>query len=80
MARTPQDVTERELAVLQALWDAGPATIRRLTDVLYPGGGAVQGVFGGAGEGSAELPFVERKQVTDRRKRARRRVGILAGK
>jgi predicted transcriptional regulator len=42
MARTPQDVTERELAVLQALWDAGPATIRRLTDVLYPGGGAVQ--------------------------------------
>jgi BlaI family transcriptional regulator, penicillinase repressor len=42
MARTPQDVTERELAVLQALWDGGPATIRRLTDVLYPGGGAAQ--------------------------------------
>jgi predicted transcriptional regulator len=40
MARTPQDVTERELAVLQALWDGGPATIRRLTEVLYPGGGA----------------------------------------
>ncbi|HVS39936.1 MAG TPA: BlaI/MecI/CopY family transcriptional regulator [Gemmataceae bacterium] len=40
MARTPQDVTERELAVLQALWDEGPATIRRLTDLLYPGGGA----------------------------------------
>ncbi len=40
MARTPRDVTERELAVLQALWDAGPATIRQLTDALYPGGGA----------------------------------------
>jgi hypothetical protein len=38
MARTPRDVTERELAVLQALWDAGPTTIRRLTDVLYPCG------------------------------------------
>src|SRR5947209_232618 len=42
MARTPQDVTERELAVLQALWDGGPATSRRLTDALYPGGGAAQ--------------------------------------
>ena len=40
MARIPRDVTERELAVLQALWDAGPTTIRRLTDALYPGGGA----------------------------------------
>ena len=42
MARTPQDVTEAELAILQLLWDGGPATIRRLTDVLYPGGGAAQ--------------------------------------
>src|SRR6266700_6046752 len=40
MARTPRDRTERELAVLQALWDGGPATIRRLTDLLYPRGGA----------------------------------------
>jgi predicted transcriptional regulator len=24
---------------LQVLWDQGPATIRRLTDILYPGGG-----------------------------------------
>ena len=39
MARNPQDVTETELAVLQVLWDEGPATIRRLTDVLYPSGG-----------------------------------------
>jgi predicted transcriptional regulator len=42
MARTPQDVTDTELAVLQALWDGGPATIRRLTDVLYPGGGPAE--------------------------------------
>jgi predicted transcriptional regulator len=42
MVRTPQDVTEAELAVLQVLWDEGPATIRRLTDALYPGGGVAQ--------------------------------------
>src|SRR5215469_641806 len=42
MARTPQDVTDAELAVLQVLWDGGPATIRQLTDILYPGGGAAQ--------------------------------------
>lgn len=42
MARTPQDVTDTELAVLQVLWDQGPATIRQITDVLYPGGGAAQ--------------------------------------
>lgn len=39
MARTPRDVTDTELSILQALWDRQPATIRRLTDVLYPGGG-----------------------------------------
>src|SRR6266436_1362510 len=39
MARTPQDVTEKELAVLQVLWEQGPATRRQVTDVLYPGGG-----------------------------------------
>src|SRR5262245_4456070 len=38
MARTPQDVTDTELAILQVLWDGGPATLRQLTDVLYPGG------------------------------------------
>lgn len=42
MARTPQDVTDAELALLQVLWDSGPATIRHLTDVLYPGGNAAQ--------------------------------------
>ncbi|MFN4258444.1 MAG: BlaI/MecI/CopY family transcriptional regulator [Gemmataceae bacterium] len=39
MARTPQDVTDTELAILQVLWDEGAATIRQLTDTLYPRGG-----------------------------------------
>jgi predicted transcriptional regulator len=39
MARTPQDVTDAELAILQVLWEKGPATIRQLTDQLYPKGG-----------------------------------------
>jgi predicted transcriptional regulator len=40
MARTPQDVTDAELAILEVLWDQGPATIRRLTEILYPQGGS----------------------------------------
>ena len=40
MARTPQDITDAELAVLEVLWEQGPATIRQLTDVLYPDGAA----------------------------------------
>ena len=39
MARTPKDVTEAELAVLQRMWDRGPVTVRQLTDELYPNGG-----------------------------------------
>jgi predicted transcriptional regulator len=42
MARTPQDVTDAELGVLQVLWYGGPAAIRRITDALYPGGAAAQ--------------------------------------
>jgi predicted transcriptional regulator len=38
MERDLLDVTDAELAVLQVLWDRGPATIRQLTDVLYPDG------------------------------------------
>ena len=38
MARPSRDVTDAELAVLKALWELGPATIRALTDRLYPGG------------------------------------------
>jgi BlaI family penicillinase repressor len=40
VARRPQDVTDAELEVLRALWEIGPATIRTLTDRLYPRGGA----------------------------------------
>jgi predicted transcriptional regulator len=39
MARTPQDVTRAELAVLGVLWNEGAVTIRRLVERLYPGGG-----------------------------------------
>jgi predicted transcriptional regulator len=42
MARTPQDVTDAELALLQALWDGGPATIRQLTDLIYPKGSVAE--------------------------------------
>src|SRR5271166_6637857 len=42
MARPAQDITESELSVLRILWDRGPATIRQLTDVLYPRGAAAQ--------------------------------------
>jgi predicted transcriptional regulator len=42
MGRTPRDVTDAELALLQALWDGGPATIRQLTDAIYPGGTVAQ--------------------------------------
>ena len=35
MARTPQDVTETELAVLQVLWEQDSATVRQITDALY---------------------------------------------
>lgn len=41
MARTPQDITDAELAVLQVLWDKGRETIRELTDTLYPSGTGV---------------------------------------
>lgn len=38
MPRTQRDVTDAELAVMQVLWDRGEATIRQISDVLYPGG------------------------------------------
>ncbi len=36
MARTPKDVTNAELAVLEMLWKQAPATVRQITDQLYP--------------------------------------------
>ena len=38
MSRTPQDVTDAELAVLQVLWELRTATVRELTERLYPEG------------------------------------------
>ncbi len=38
MARTPQDVTDAELAVLEVLWDEGKATVRQISETLYPSG------------------------------------------
>jgi predicted transcriptional regulator len=38
MARKAQDVTDAELAILQFLWDRGPATVRSITESLYPNG------------------------------------------
>jgi BlaI family transcriptional regulator, penicillinase repressor len=38
MTRQFADLPDAELAVLRALWDLGPATIRNLTDALYPDG------------------------------------------
>jgi BlaI family transcriptional regulator, penicillinase repressor len=42
MGRPAQDITDSELAVLRILWDRETATIRQLTDILYPGGEAAQ--------------------------------------
>jgi BlaI family penicillinase repressor len=39
MRRTLPNVTDAEWAVLQLLWDRGPLSVRRLTEVLYPKGG-----------------------------------------
>lgn len=36
MVKTPRDVTEAELSVLQVLWQQGPATIRAITEQLEP--------------------------------------------
>jgi predicted transcriptional regulator len=37
MTHSPSDVTDAELRVLQALWQhAAPATLRQLTETLYP--------------------------------------------
>ncbi len=40
MKRARKSVTDAELGVLKALWKQGASTIRQLTDLLYPNGGA----------------------------------------
>ncbi|HEY8503758.1 MAG TPA: BlaI/MecI/CopY family transcriptional regulator [Gemmataceae bacterium] len=42
MARTPRDVTNAELDVLQVLWDRGPSSVRQIVEALYPEGTAAQ--------------------------------------
>ena len=42
MDERPPDVTDAELAVLQTLWERGTATIRQITEILYPEGTAAQ--------------------------------------
>lgn len=37
--RNGSEITDTELAVLRQLWRRGTATIRELTDALYPAGG-----------------------------------------
>ncbi len=39
MEKTPPDVPDAELRVLEALWQRRAATTREITDTLYPGGG-----------------------------------------
>ena len=39
MARTPKEVTDAELAVLEVLWRRDAATVREIASELYPGGG-----------------------------------------
>lgn len=39
MGRQVPEVTDAELTVMHALWHDGAATIRQLTERLYPGGG-----------------------------------------
>lgn len=39
MTPDEMDVPDAELAVLRALWQQGPSTIRQLVEVVYPGGG-----------------------------------------
>ena len=36
MPREPQDITQGELAVIQVLWERPAASIRQITEALYP--------------------------------------------
>ena len=35
MARTPSQITETELAILDVLWDRGSATVREIVEAIY---------------------------------------------
>ena len=62
----PAKVTDAELAVLQALWERGPATVRQLSDAVYPGGGATE-----YGTVHKLLERLESKNCVRRRRRGR---------
>jgi predicted transcriptional regulator len=59
-------VTDAELAVLEALWAGGPATVRQLSALLYPGGGATE-----YGTVHKLLERLENKQCVRRARRGR---------
>jgi predicted transcriptional regulator len=42
MSSLKLDMPDAELAVMRVLWEHGPATIRQVADILYPGGKAAQ--------------------------------------
>ena len=83
MVHKPYDVTEAEQAVLEALWAKGTASIRQLTDELYPDGTASnfstvqkllerlegKGFVERARRGSTYLfrPLVDRRELIGRR-------------
>ncbi len=69
MARTPLDVTEAELNVLEVLWERGPSTVRQIADVLYPGGGA--------SKAATVLKLLERLEKDNRYVRRGRAQGVL---
>jgi BlaI family penicillinase repressor len=86
MARTPQDVTDAELSVLEVLWDQEIATIREITRMIYPEGTSAhyatvqkllerlqgKGFVGRRREGSAHqfFPAVDRQELIGRRLQA----------
>src|SRR5437763_10063155 len=59
-------VTDAELAVLEALWATGPATVRQLSEAVYPGGGATE-----YGTVHKLLERLESKQCVRRERRGR---------
>lgn len=61
-----RNVTEAELAVLQALWSFGLATIREIRDEVYPGGST--------SEYSTVQKLLERLEAKDLVRRSRRTV------
>lgn len=69
MARTPSDVTEAELSVLEVLWERGPSTVRQITDVIYPGGGA--------SKSATVQKLLERLEKDDRYVKRHRSAGAL---